>query len=103
MTCSEIQLSSDGKFIYTATRDLKGDKRDIITVLKTEDLSIIQEHPAGIWIPRHFGISPLGKWLLVAGQKSNQVVVHARDIATGKLTSTAHSVELKQPMWILFK
>ena len=103
MTCSEIQLSSDGKFIYTATRDLKGEKRDIISVLNTEDMSIVQEHPAGVWIPRHFGISPSGKWLLVAGQKSNQVVVHARDVATGRLIQTAHSAEVKQPMWILFK
>jgi len=103
MTCSEIQLSSDGKYIYAATRDLKGDKRDVISVLSTEDMSIIQEQPAGVWIPRHFGISPSGKWFLIAGQKSNQVVIHARDPETGKLTQTAHSAEVKQPMWILFK
>ena len=75
MTCSEIQLSSDGKYIYAATRDLKGDKRDVISVLSTEDMSIIQEQPAGVWIPRHFGISPSGKWFLIAGQQSNQVVI----------------------------
>ena len=103
MTCSEIQLSKDGKFIYTAIRDLDGKKRDVISILSAEDMSIIQEHPAGVSIPRHFGISPSGKWLLIAGQKSDQVIVHARDVATGKLTSTEHSAEVKQPMWILFK
>ena len=103
MTCSEIQLSADGKFIYAATRDLDGEKRDVISVLKAEDMSLVQEQPAGISIPRHFGISPSGKWFLIAGQKSDQVVVHERDLETGKLTQTKHSTEVKQPMWILFK
>lgn len=102
MSCSEIQVSADGKFIYAACRDLDNQKRDVISVLSVADLSIIQEQPAGVWIPRHFGISPSGKWLLVAGQRENKVVVHARDPLTGRLEKTAHSVEMEKPMWILF-
>jgi len=102
MTCSEIQLSADGRFIYTATRDLENKQRDVISVLNVTDLSIIQEQPAGVWIPRNFGISPSGKWFLIAGQKANKVVVHKRDIETGKLSSTSQSVDTHQPMWILF-
>ena len=102
MTCSEIQLSSDGKFIYAACRDLDNKKRDVISVLKTADLSIIQEQPTGVWIPRHFGISPSGKWMLIAGQRENKVIVHARDPLTGKLSDTPHHVEMDRPMWILF-
>lgn len=102
MTCSEIQLSGDDKFIYIASRDLDGQKRDIISVLNAGDLSIIQEQPTGAWIPRHFGISPSGKWFLIAGQRDNKVVVHARDPISGKLSSTPHGVETQTPMWILF-
>ena len=102
MTCSEIKLSGDGKFLYTANRDLAGEKRDSISVLQADDLSILQEQPAGVWIPRHFNISPSGKWFLVAGQKSDKVVVHARDPETGKLSATKHGADVKQPMWILF-
>jgi 6-phosphogluconolactonase len=102
MSCSEVQVSADGKFIYAACRDLDNKKLDVISVLSVSDLSIIQEHPAGAWIPRHFGISPSGKWLVIAGLKDNKVVVHARDPITGKLVKTAHSVELEKPMWILF-
>ncbi len=102
ITCSEIQLSADGKFIYAACRDLKEKGRDTISVLNATTLEIIQEHPAGVWIPRHFGISPTGKWMLIAGQRADKVIVHKRDAATGKLTKTDVSVNLKRPMWILF-
>jgi len=102
MTCSEIQLSADGKFIYAACRDLDEKGRDTIAVLNTTTLEIIQEHPADVWIPRHFGISPSGKWMLVAGQRAGKVIVHKRDPATGKLTKTDLSVDLEKPMWILF-
>ena len=102
MSCSEIQLSADGKFIYAACRDLDNKKRDVISVLSVSDLSIIQEQPTGAWIPRHFGISPSGKWFLIAGMRDNKVVVHSRDPNTGKLSKTPHSVELEKPMWILF-
>jgi 6-phosphogluconolactonase len=102
MTCSEIQLSADGKFLYAASRDIANKKRDVISVLKVEDLSIIQEQPTGAWIPRHFGISPCGKWMLIAGMRENKVVVHALDPSTGKLMITPHSVEMELPMWILF-
>lgn len=102
MTCSEIQLSADGKFLYVACRDLANEKRDVISVMSVDDLGVIQEQPTGAWIPRHFGISPSGKWLLIAGQKENRVVVHARDVASGKLSATSHGVDVKQAMWILF-
>jgi 6-phosphogluconolactonase len=102
MSCSEIQLSVDGKFLYAACRDTENKKRDVISVLSVADLSIIQEQPVGAWIPRHFGISPSGKWMLIAGMRDNKVLVHARDPLTGKLTKTPHSLELETPMWILF-
>jgi len=103
MSASEITLSEDGTFLYAACRDLKNENRDRICVLKVEDLSILQEQPAGVSIPRHFAISPSGKWLLIAGQKGHKVVVLARDANTGKLSETPHSVEMNTPMWILFE
>lgn len=103
MSGSEIQLSSDGKFMYAACRDIKGDGRDVISVLNTEGMDIVQEHPAGAWIPRHFCISPSGKWLVVAGLKDNKVVVHSRDVTTGKLAKAGNDLKLKKPMWVLFE
>jgi len=62
----------------------------------------LQEHPAKAWVPRHFTISPSGKWLVVAAQKGNKLVVHKRDPDSGMLTSTDNVVELDMPMWITF-
>ncbi len=102
MTCSEIKLSKDGKFLYAAVRDIANKQRDVISILKVEDLSIIQEQATGAWVPRHFSISPCGKWMIIAGMRDNKVVVHALDPSTGKLTLTPHNVEMELPMWILF-
>ncbi len=102
LSCSEIQLSEDSRFIYAATRDLENKGRDSISVLDSKDLQIVQQHRTDGWIPRHFGVSPSGKWLLVAGQSANKVVVHALDPKTGKLEQTTHAIDLTKPMWILF-
>lgn len=101
-SCSEIRLSNDQRFLYAANRDLKGTGRDSICVLDAKTLDIIQEHPAGVWIPRHFNISPSSKWLIVAGQKSNQIVVHKRNLQSGKLSETGITAPVERPMWILF-
>lgn len=102
LTCSEIRFSDDGKFIYAAKRDLQNKGRDSICVLHPENLEILQEQSAGVWIPRHFNISPCGKWLLIAGQKGNKIVVLARDRTSGQLTATENVLDLTAPMWVLF-
>ncbi len=104
MTCSEIRVSSDGKFIYTANRDLTDRKRDSISVLKVtaDGLDWIQSTPAEVWIPRNINLSPSGDWLLVAGQKSNEVTSHRIDRKTGKLTFSGHRAEVPKAMCINF-
>jgi len=101
-TCSEIHLTKDQKFLYAAIRDLKNTGKDRIALLNPETLEIVQEHLVGAWVPRHFNISPSGKWLVVAGQKGNKVVVHKRDPETGKLSHANQSIDVGLPMWILF-
>lgn len=105
MTCSEIELSEDGKFLYAGVRDLKNQGRDLVSVMSLDaegDMKLVQEHASGTWIPRHLEISPSGKWVLVAGQKGNKLVVHARDTESGKLSNTEHSVEIEGVSWVLF-
>lgn len=99
---SEIKMSADHKFLYAAKRDLEGRGRDLICVMDPDSLEILQEHPAGASIPRHFNISPCGEWLLVAGQGANEVVTHKRNVVTGTLTDSGYRASVKKPMWILF-
>lgn len=105
MTCSEIRVSQDGKFIYTANRDLTDQGRDSLTVLsvsETGKLKHLETTPAAVWIPRNINLSPSGDWLLVAGQKSNEVTSHRIDRKTGKLTFSGKRAEVPRAMCINF-
>jgi 6-phosphogluconolactonase len=105
MTCSEIRISKDGKFAYTANRDTAGKGRDSVSVLligSDGGLKRLQTVPAGIEIPRNIGLDPSGRWLLVCGQKSGRVVVIKVDPKSGKMSATGHGVDLGAPMCVTF-
>jgi len=105
ISSSEIRLSDDGRFVYAANRDLKNEGRDSISVLSADgsgSLKLVQNALVGVWIPRHFDITPDGKMLVVAGQKSNAVVTLHRNPATGMLKPTGKRITVKLPMWIGF-
>lgn len=106
MSCSEIRVSQDGKFLYTANRDLKNEKRDSVSVLAVASDGTVEHvatSPAEAWIPRNINLSPSGDWLLVAGQNSNEVTSHRIDPKTGKLTFSGHRAEVPRAMCINFR
>ena len=105
MTCSEILVSPDGKFVYTANRDTAGKGRDSLSVLTVGaggKLTLLQNVPAKVDIPRNINLSPDGKWLLVAGQKSGNVPVFAVG-GDGKLSPTEHEVKVANAMCVVFR
>ena len=106
ITCSEIRVSKDGKFIYCANRDTAGKGRDSISVLAVDPegaLTRIQTISAEVRIPRNINLDPSGEWLLVAGQRSNTIPVFKIDTTTGKLSYTKYKVEVPAPMCIEFR
>jgi 6-phosphogluconolactonase len=56
----------------------------------------------GDW-PRNFSLDLSERFLLVANQRSNSVVVFARDEKTGRLTSTREHIELPSPVCLRFR
>jgi len=56
----------------------------------------------GDW-PRNFSLDPTGRWLLVANQRSDSVVVFARDQKSGKLTPTPRRLALPSPVCLRFR
>jgi 6-phosphogluconolactonase len=105
ITCSEIQISHDGKYIYCANRDISNQGRDSLSVFsiqKGEDLALIQTIGAKVHIPRHINLDPSGKWLLVAGQQSNNVPVFHIDPTSGKLSFTGHQITVPKAMCVEF-
>lgn len=104
MTCSEILVSADGKFVYTANRDVGGRGRDTLSVFSVGadgPLKRIQTLPAEVSIPRNIQLSPDGRWLLVAGQKGGGVPVF-RVGDDGRLEFSDQRAELPGAMCIVF-
>jgi 6-phosphogluconolactonase len=52
--------------------------------------------------PRNFAIDPSGAFLLVANQKSDNIVVFRIDQRTGRLTSTGDIAEVPSPVCLKF-
>ena len=55
---------------------------------QTGELSVVEHAPTLGKHPRNFGISPDGRFVLVANKDSDNIVSFARDEATGKLVPT---------------
>ena len=57
----------------------------------------------GDW-PRNFSLHPSGRWLLVANQRSDSVVVFARDPDNGRLTPTRppQRIAIPRPVCLRF-
>jgi 6-phosphogluconolactonase len=55
----------------------------------------------GDW-PRNFSLDPTGRWLLVANQRSDSVVVFGRDEESGRLTPTRQRIALPSPVCLRF-
>ncbi|MNZ91222.1 6-phosphogluconolactonase [compost metagenome] len=52
--------------------------------------------------PREFSLDPSGKFLLIANQKSNQIVVVERDAKTGLLGKTVQKLPMDAPSDLRF-
>jgi 6-phosphogluconolactonase len=105
MTCSEIRVSADGRFVYTANRDTAQRGRDSVSVLEVAadgGLKRVQTVAAGVAVPRNIALAPGGNWLLVCGQESNEVAVLGVDPASGKVGAVARRAKLEAPMCVTF-
>ncbi|RZJ65615.1 MAG: lactonase family protein [Flavobacterium sp.] len=100
-SAADIHISSDGKFLYATNR---GDANTISTFAIQENGKLtfketIQTTGKG---PRNFTLSPDGKFVLVAHQYSNNVVIFNRDEVTGLLTDSGKRIELCAPVCLVF-
>ena len=100
-TGADIHVSSDGRFLYCSNRG-----HDSIAIFQiaagNSMLTAIGFELTRGSTPRNFGIDPSGKFLLVANQKSDNLVVFRRDLTTGRLNLTAHPVEVPSPVCLKF-
>lgn len=79
-----IKMSFDGKFLYASNR---GSNTIAIFSVNSETgyLTLINQQEVFGITPRDFTISPNNKWLIVANQDTNNLVVFKRNETSGEL------------------
>jgi 6-phosphogluconolactonase len=98
-TTAEIEPSPEGRFVYASNR---GHDSIVVFRLDAGRLVPVQHAPCGGKTPRHFKLSPCGKWLLCAHMGSHSISVLPRDPETGRLGTPACTVPSPSPICLLF-
>ncbi len=97
---ADIHITTDGKYLYTSNRGIFNEiicfEADPITGL----LRIIGRYPSGGKGPRNFRIANNNRYLLVANQRSNNVVVFEIDSKDGALIETGNRLNIHAPVCI---
>ncbi len=97
---AEIHLSKDGRFLYASNRG-----HNSITVYGIDPvtgfLDFLQNISTGGDWPRNFSLTPDELFVVVANQKSNNLVSFSRDVISGELKQIA-SIQSFSPAFILF-
>jgi 6-phosphogluconolactonase (cycloisomerase 2 family) len=97
-----LHLSADGRFLYVSNR---GTANQIVVYAVGKEqgqLTLLQRRAVEGDHPREFALDPSGKFLLVANQKSDQIVVLQRDPRSGKLGETVQKFDQPAPSDLKF-
>jgi len=95
---ADIHISADGNFLYVSNREPK-ENSIVVFVINTENgkLQPIEHKDTGGIHPRNFAISPSGKFLLVANQFSNNIMIFKRDLKSGRLKKLTNQIHVNSP------
>lgn len=100
---ADIHVSPDGKFLYCSNRG-ESNTIGILRINKENGMLVWEDAQPTLGLkPRNFNFDPTGKYLLVANQDSNEIVIFERDLDTGLLNDTGKRIEVSKPVclkWI---
>jgi len=99
---ADINLSPDEKYLYVSNR---GNENNIVKLPLLENGLINAEKnnyfsSKGVK-PRNFTISKDGKWLLVANQDSDNIIVFKINPTNGDLVDTGHQIKVSMPVCLV--
>jgi 6-phosphogluconolactonase (cycloisomerase 2 family) len=97
---SEIVVSPDGRFLYSANR--LHDTIALCAIGADGGLRLVGETSTLGDYPRHCGIDPTGNFLLVCNQKSDAIVTFRRNKVTGLLSATGEYAAVGTPGILVF-
>lgn len=98
--CSEILISSDGRFVYVGNR--LHDSIGIFSVGRNGLLNFIGEEWTRGDYPRSFNFDPTGRFLYSCNQRGDNVAVFRVDSKTGRLHFTGQYTPVGNPSVIVF-
>jgi len=93
-----IHISPDGRFLYASNR---GNANDIVVYAINPDngqLTFVSRSPSLGKGPRDFAIDPSGKFLLVANQNSDSIVIYRLDQISGRLIGIVSHIQIGNPV-----
>jgi 6-phosphogluconolactonase len=95
---ADIHITPDGRYLYVSDRTAS-----ILAIFQVSDdgsvLSLVGHHATQTQ-PRGFNIDNSGRFVIVAGQKSDAIEVAQIDAQTGMLSVCAEYPVGKGPMWV---
>lgn len=97
-----LHASADGKFLYVSNRGTANQLLVFAIDPLTGRLTELQRRVVEGDHPREFSLDPSGKFLLIANQKSNQIVVVERDAKSGLLGKTVQKLPMDAPSDLKF-
>ena len=98
--CSEILVSSDGRFVYAGNR--LHDSIGIFAVGANGELTFVDEEWTRGNYPRSFSFDPTGGFLYCCNQRADHVTVFRVSRGTGRLAFTGQYVPVGNPSIIVF-
>lgn len=98
---ADIHIASTGRTVYVSNRG--HNSVAVFSVAESTGALMLDQvvSTEGDW-PRNFSLDPSGRWLLVANQRSDSVVVFGRDPDNGRLTPTRQRIAIPSPVCLRF-
>ncbi len=97
---ADIHVSPDGKFLYCSNRG-SANSLSIFKINSASGKLTLVGHQSTLGkTPRNFNFDPSGKFLLVANQQSDDIIVFLVDHTTGLLTDTGKRISVPNPVCI---
>ncbi|MFL1527359.1 lactonase family protein [Pseudomonas sp. O230] len=97
-----LHASKDGKFLYVSNRGTANQLLVFAIDPATGHLKELQRRSVEGDHPREFSLDPSGRFVLIANQKSNQIVVVERDAKSGLLGKTVQKLPMDAPSDLKF-
>jgi len=99
---AQVLVHPSGHFVYSSNR---GHNSIALFSIHPDNgrPKLVGWQPSGGETPRNFNIDPSGRLMLVANQRTGNIVSYTVDQTTGQLTPTGHVVETPSPVCVMFR